>query len=300
MSKSKISPLEAKNLSKKIFLEIHPEKDLWFDLAWEAFEERGFDLPVKGKAHVLPALAMSSDSDTAVKELIDHFAVFFEAFMVSFPVAREELLKRIQQVSQEHGEGLIATQGLVEKLNCHLPLDDGSEAQRIDLKKAAPSEKQVFVERLLKGEYTGPRSRSLRYAKSVPSRASYDLVIDERNSTLYIRPSGDDLVKRDIFKLPGMQRGMLWLVLSHVSIGYLTHEDIGTTFGYELGNRFDPQKIYQCRIQLGKLLGDALRNKVLSEGVTKTYRISKENWSFCWIREHLDSGSSLLLRGVGR
>ncbi len=91
---------------------------------------------------------------------------------------------------------------------------------------------------------------------------------------------------------PGMQRGMLWLCLTKVGTN-IYESDIKSVCDF--GGSTD---IYQYRAQLAKLLGTALRNRVISRKQGTAYSVPSKTWSFCWIRTNRSPVSSDLLRGL--
>lgn len=152
----------------------------------------------------------------------------------------------------------------------------------------------LFVSRLLAGKLSMAKDYSTRYAKSMPSRELYDIVIDEPAHLIRIQTI-KGVEDNEIVRVMQMRRGMLWLVLHNVG-DYVRHEDIATMFSFD--NVTDISRVYQYRAQLGKLLGDELRDRVLVEGAGKRYKVPREGWSFCWILRNEDLLSSELLDGL--
>jgi hypothetical protein len=66
----------------------------------------------------------------------------------------------------------------------------------------------------------------------------------------------------------------------------------------ELGDVGEPylrRRVYQYRIQLGRLLGHERRDRMLSEGREQRYYVRDRGWSFIWIRHSPSEKRSALL-----
>jgi hypothetical protein len=164
------------------------------------------------------------------------------------------------------------------------------KAERADF-----AHKNFVIERLWRGK----RSHVIgtyKDALSLIRRIRPDVVIDECNHFIKFH-YGRRVETLAIIAVRKMQRGMLWLVLEHVG-QYVEHQAIGNLFQFKV-NETAANRIYQYRIELGELMGDKLRDKIMKQGTDKAYEICNTGWSFVWIRVESDRRRSELLRNIG-
>jgi hypothetical protein len=218
---------------------------------------------------------------------------------------RQEVL---EEILRRNGQACGAPKALADQLAAELAprllrsfeaLEPSSLDQLLGKRRVSESDHPTaVVQSLGDGVLSSPERLALQQAASRVAKAldggAYSLVIDELELTLHVR----GLVrvsKKPILPIRRMQRGMLWLALTHVG-GEVRYREIGEWFGFIASD--DYRRVYQYKMALGKLVGLRLRGKVLAEGVAHTYRVPKEGWSFLWVRRHPDLRESALITDV--
>jgi len=153
------------------------------------------------------------------------------------------------------------------------------------------------VSSLVNGHYSPPRRREVGWVKRLLHRYDYDIVVNEIEHTLTIGGAEP----RPISPIRRMQRGMLWLVLTHIEERAITHDDINQAFGmgihvWGVDNR---RTIYQYPVELKKLVGE-FADKMLQEGANHAYAVSRYGWSFFWVLSSRNPHESELHPGPPR
>ena len=116
-------------------------------------------------------------------------------------------------------------------------------------------------------------------------------MIDELRHEVQVK--GDE--PRETYGLSDAQRGMLWLVVTHIG-DRIRHKDIRRLFWIH-GAQSD-NAVYQYPLQLRDLLGEELRRRVMGPGKKKMYPIQSVGWSFVWARPSLRTDTSELIEGL--
>jgi hypothetical protein len=163
-------------------------------------------------------------------------------------------------------------------------------------KQGRSTEKKVYLVSLLGGELSNPKEYQPRESVALLKNNSFEIVLNELELTLTVRARNCVAAPRRIFQLPGMQRGMLWLVLTHVG-NYIHHDSIGKLFRFTVSD--DRRRLYQYRTALGKLVGPHLRERMVRESTHYAYEVPTRGWSFCWIRQEEDPQLSALVTDLG-
>ena len=160
--------------------------------------------------------------------------------------------------------------------------------------------KLVYVKRLSKGRLFPDHKMPYDAALQTLRDEHPDIVVDEHEH-YFQAPGSPQGTRQAIIPLRKMQRGMLCLVFKNVG-GYLEHEDIGGLFNFKVrhpGGGVD-ERIYQYRIELGRLVGESLRDKMMTTGSNQTYLLPAKSWSFVWIRMKADVEQSELVWRIRR
>lgn len=94
---------DAKNLAARLFAVRFPDNQAFFDSGWDRIRSRLAGAVNADSVMNSADLLATSAPDTMAIEMVQEVAVFFEAFMTRFPVAREELIKRVAGVCIKYG-----------------------------------------------------------------------------------------------------------------------------------------------------------------------------------------------------
>jgi hypothetical protein len=198
--------------------------------------------------------------------------------------ALEKLSKRVEQLE-------VWCQKILEMLlaNAQRLLDGVESLVNSNANSASVAENgRFFVECLMDGVHKSGWF-SEEQSNTILLSHEFDVVAHEPSHLLKIRGHKD----RKILPIRKMQRGMLFLVVTHVGRN-LEQAEIGSLFGFDvekLGNR---RRVYQYRIELAKLLGLKLRDRIVLTGNDWAYEIPRTGWTFCWIRKQKDPWTSEL------
>ncbi len=294
---SRINPKQARIIAKELFLASYSDGGIWFDIAWSALLDQKSYLSKKRKylvpgssEGILKGLQIAGTTES-YKERVRGMAILVATFAIESPIFAEALTVSLESNCKKYGERTSRTQRLIELLNTQLQNVNEPEVDR-DVETVLES---VIVESMIRGKNVDVNSYKIGYAKSVPSRNKYDIVVDEYFRREVRIKKGEYYDSKSIFTIRKMQMKMLWLVLSNVSRGVITHRDIKKLPTGKKVEAMSVKAIYQYPNQLGQLLGRPLRNAILVIGSDKKYEIKQDGWSFCWIREKRDYDSSLLV-----
>jgi hypothetical protein len=283
MNESLITPEHSKTIARHLFLNAFPESGRWFDLAWETALAR--PLAAIESTSIRDGLRVAGTAATDVKEMTCEFTVLFDAFLHKFAIAQEALIECLDASCTKHGKNNSYKQRLQKRLKENL---EQQPSQFITKETSERQQDMMFVERLENGKYFPVKPYPMTGIKRLLEQHKYDFVIDEPNDELTVE-KGDRAGRYSIVKSPGMGRGTLWLVLTHVGT-FVSREDMK-----ELFRPASPSPdYYQYRHHLGKLIGENLRDKLMEEGGGQLYKIPKESWSFLWLRKTRNWNSSLL------
>lgn len=149
-----------------------------------------------------------------------------------------------------------------------------------------------FVEWLINGVHKSSWISEDEMAAML-EKQKFDIVVSEPNHLLEI--VGQE--PRSILAVRKMQRGMLWLIFTNAG-KILEHAEIGSLFGLDVLDPAGRRSLYQYRIELEKLLGKKLRDRMILKGADLAYEIPRKGWSFCWIRLDQNRQKSELIHNV--
>jgi hypothetical protein len=99
-----ISPEQARIAARGAFLRLHPNQELWFDLAWQS--QTTSAVPSEGalQSKPFPGLGVSGSTNQITKQMAQDFAVLATTFIIQSPVARSEMMTKLKAVMQERGK----------------------------------------------------------------------------------------------------------------------------------------------------------------------------------------------------
>lgn len=103
-----------KDLVREVFLELYPNNDYWFQIAWNALT--GTPQSAKKEVLIERTLAASGVADPRAREKARTLAALCEAVMEQNPLVIEELAERIERSCQKHGQSKLATERLKNAL----------------------------------------------------------------------------------------------------------------------------------------------------------------------------------------
>lgn len=283
----------------KSFIERHyPEEVSYFPLLWERFiadRLSGVDTePLATPGHQIPRLGLPFAEHRSIElaGALATIAIWTVLCQLNLRGKSPEL-SSINSAIQASAVELGADDHLADELAREL----GPRLYEM-FQKLGHGSARVYLEWLEEG-LSAPESKILSQEEAIQivGARHYDIVVNESAHTLRINGNQD---AREILGIPGMQRAMLWLVLTHVH-GYITFRDINSLRRpWSTDGAMLPEKsFYAYRHQLGRLLGPALRNRVIAKAREKSYFVEMTDVSFCWIRMEPDKRTSELLQGLG-
>ncbi|MBP7936877.1 MAG: hypothetical protein KA354_19725 [Phycisphaerae bacterium] len=279
------------------FIERHyPEEVAYFPLIWQRFvKERVLDPgsgPVDNQERFAHRLGLPFAEDRGIDlagalAVVAIGAVLHQLNRQGIAPDLSKIRMAIQCSSVELGAGDQLANELAQELGPQLH----NAFQRLNEKTDS-----VYVERLESGmERPQGAQCSREEAARLCAGGHHDIIIDETVHKLWITGRQE----MEILQVPGMQRSMLWLVLTHVG-DYIKLEEIESL----RRPRKDEEPLldrsyYAYKDHLGRLLGLELRNRVIGDARERRYPVRTRAFSFCWIRAQSDPKSSELLQGLG-
>jgi hypothetical protein len=231
-----------------------------------------------------PGLGATKLPDPVAARMVKQCVELAATVLIHYPPAREKLLERLRKEDRASGQQKPIIEWLVQ-----------SARQRVE---CCPPPEVVFVKRLSRGRLFPEHRIAYADALRILRNEQLDIIVNEREHC-FQAPHSPQPTQQPIIPLRKMQRGMLWLVLTNAG-GYLAHGDIGDLFDFKVvrpGGGVD-ERIYQYRIELGRLVGKPLRDKMLSIGSNCSYLVPGKGWSFLWIRTKADVDQSELVWGI--
>ena len=127
-----ITPDEAKNIAKAMFISYHPDNDMWFDIAWEVLEENELQHKPASNLRLLPGLAATGETSSEMALMADDFAMFFEAFMTKDPVCGTELAERIQNIAERRSRGAFNRDNMIKRFSSVLGNTDNDKFHSVN------------------------------------------------------------------------------------------------------------------------------------------------------------------------
>lgn len=127
-----ITPDEAKNIAKAMFISYHPDNEMWFDVAWEVLEENELHHKPASNLCLLPGLAATGETSSDMALMADDFAMFFEAFMTKDPVRGTELAEKIQNIAARRSGGVFNRDNMIKRFSSVLETTDNDKFHSVN------------------------------------------------------------------------------------------------------------------------------------------------------------------------
>jgi hypothetical protein len=91
-----VTPQQARQLARRLFLKLYPDQEDWFDLAWDCYAKIGSQPGTKVTLANLPGLGAAAPVDPFTREAIESVLTLASNFLIKFPTTRTELLERLR------------------------------------------------------------------------------------------------------------------------------------------------------------------------------------------------------------
>ena len=95
-----VTPQEARQIARRLFLKLYPDQEDWFDLAWDCYARLGSQPTTKVTLANLPGLGVAAQADPFTRETIEAVVTLAFTFLIKSPTTRTELLERLRQKVQ--------------------------------------------------------------------------------------------------------------------------------------------------------------------------------------------------------
>lgn len=201
---------------------------------------------------------------------------------------RLQVPPHVLRVLREYATGLLAgiLAGEGSRSGERSKQRDGKEVDQY----IADRGKEIYIDRMLHGKRRKNGWCSTRVIQGNRENLKYDIIVDEHNHEIIVKQVNEKRIRK-INETPRMQRGMLWLVLANCEKAIIRHEDIRRILKVQAVDT----AIYQYKKQLGNLLGEELRDRIMDQGKYQCYNLYRDRWSYCWLRHHEDADQSELI-----
>ena len=95
-----VTPQQARQIARRLFLKLYPDQEDWFDLAWGCYARLGVQTESGVKLANLPGLGAVAGTDPLTENTINYFVSFANAFLIEHPIALGRLLERYSKESK--------------------------------------------------------------------------------------------------------------------------------------------------------------------------------------------------------
>lgn len=95
---------DAFSMARSLFLARYPDGEEWFSLAWEVLSERSSASTEQQQVLLKREFHLSATEGVLATDMVDLAMIFFEAFMLRFPAARNDLVERLASACTRHGK----------------------------------------------------------------------------------------------------------------------------------------------------------------------------------------------------
>ena len=92
-----VTPQQARQIARRLFLKLYPDQEDWFDLAWGCYARLGVQTESGVKLANLPGLGAVAGTDPLTENTINYFVSFANAFLIEHPIALGRYLNGIQK-----------------------------------------------------------------------------------------------------------------------------------------------------------------------------------------------------------
>jgi hypothetical protein len=103
MSAPDVSPSQAAIVARELFLLLHPAERTWFERIWDSCAKAPSPVECGGSWTAPSGLGASAEESPASRRLAEDFAVMATTFLLQSPMARSELLKRLEEACAKRG-----------------------------------------------------------------------------------------------------------------------------------------------------------------------------------------------------
>lgn len=183
-----VTPGEAKALARRLFVSYYPERDMWFDAAWEVLEESGPRSASSGETQVAQGLAAADEASSELAIMAADFVMFFEAFMTKNPILGQDLAKRVQEIADRSSANKFSRENLLKRLGTPPERNSGSASENSAFREFGNLIKEQFAatQELIKTEHKETRKTVRRPVISTLYRTNYLVTLRMNSRSLVV------------------------------------------------------------------------------------------------------------------
>jgi hypothetical protein len=232
MNSKLISPPYAAIVARKIFLELHPGEEEWFDLIWNSCTEAPRQIDQITWATTLPGLGALSKEDAAAQQMVKDFIMVAATFLIKTPTACQLLVEQLRNNSKGSGHVKALTDHLCQIPEGLIQAPHGIQYLVWESSRDKPGTQKE-----------GPLSEALVYSKYRAQMKKFDIFID--CGSVWVKPKGGQLplLREDLYKSEVNLR-LLTIIIMHKDRAIDTSDFCRQTLGKE------PQQKQDERLQI--------------------------------------------------